>query len=105
MVALINNPLGAIIMNEEMNKPQEAGAAQGSQPAGCCYAHTLIWPILIIAVGIIMLFSALGLLGEHGLSVAFALLVIAAGVLLAMKRGCRYCGSRRRCRNGKCGPC
>jgi len=92
-------------MNEEVNKPQDAGASQASQQTSCCYAHTLTWPILIVAVGVILLLSALGLLGEHGLAVAFSLLVIAAGVLLALKRGCRYCGPRRCCRNGKCGPC
>jgi hypothetical protein len=92
-------------MNEEMNKPQsgmDAGKAMGL----CRCPHHLTWPIVIVAVGIIMLLSALGLLGEHGLSVAFSLLVIATGVLLAARRSCRCCGKDGRCcKNGKCSTC
>ena len=92
-------------MNGEMNKPQDAGAAECKVDSCRCMYH-LTWPILIIAVGVILLLSALGLLGEHGLSVAFALLVIAAGVLMALKRGCKCCCRRGRCcKDGKCGPC
>jgi hypothetical protein len=92
-------------MNGEMNKPQETGAMQDGGMSCCRCSHHLTGPIMIIAVGVVLLLSALGLLGQRGMSVAFALLVIVAGVLIALKRGCKCCPGRTCCRNGKCGPC
>lgn len=62
--------------------------------AACRCPHHLTGPIFIVAVGIILLLSALGILDGRGLSVTFAVLVIAAGITMAMKRSCRCCGRR-----------
>jgi hypothetical protein len=78
-------------MNEEMNKC-EGGVCPPGVTKGCCRCpHHMTLPVLVIAVGIILLLSALDWINGQGLSVAFALLVIIAGILMILKRSCRCC--------------
>jgi hypothetical protein len=86
-------------MNEEMNKPagMQMGQSQNGRMRACRCPHHMTVPILIVAVGIILLLSSLDVLTGRGMSVSFALLVIVAGVLMAIKRSCRCC-----CKDGNC---
>ena len=62
---------------------------------GCKCPHHLTWPIIVIALGVIMLLSVLGVLGSEGAGIAFSLIVIILGISMIMKRTCRCC-----CRGG-----
>lgn len=71
-------------MNEEMNKPEVSSGASRI----CRHFHHMTLPVMVVAVGVVLLLSALDLLTGRALSVAFAILVIVAGVLIAVKRQC-----------------
>lgn len=78
-------------MNEEMNKMDGMPMDKEKCLRGCRCPHHMTGPVLVIAVGVILLLSALGWIDGQGLSVAFAVLVIVAGILMMLKRSCRCC--------------
>lgn len=78
-------------MNEEINKE----APVCSPKAGCACIHQLTGPIIIIAVGVVMLLSVLGVLRGAGVGVAFSLIVIIFGVMMILKRTCRCCCGKK----------
>ncbi len=57
----------------------------------CKCIHHLAWPIIVIALGLVMLLSVLGVIGSAGTGVAFSLIVIILGISMAMKRMCNCC--------------
>lgn len=74
-------------MNEEMIK---GGAC--CSPKGCCKCpHHIAWPLIVIAFGVVMLLSVLGVLGSAGAGVAISLIIIILGISMIMKRTCRCC--------------
>ncbi len=84
-------------MNEEMNKGGMENSQNGCCPtkSACRCPHHLTGPIIIIAVGVIMLLSVLGVLGSAGAGVAFSVIVIILGISMIMKRSCRCCCSKK----------
>jgi len=84
-------------MNEEANKSGMENSQSGACPAkpNCKCPHHLTMPIIVIAVGVIMLLSVLGILGSAGVGVAFSLIVIILGISMIMKRTCRCCCSKK----------
>jgi len=85
-------------MYEEANKNSAENSPGGVYPVKmhCKCPHHLTGPIIVIAVGVVMLLSVLGVLGSAGAGVALSLIVIILGASMIMKRTCHCC-----CRCGK----
>jgi predicted lipid-binding transport protein (Tim44 family) len=84
-------------MNEETNKNGMENSQNAACPAkpGCRCPHHMTGPIIVIAIGVVMLLSVLGVLGSAGAGVAFSLIVIILGISMIMKRTCRCCCGKR----------
>jgi uncharacterized membrane protein len=83
-------------MNEEINKNgAENSAGVGACKPRCMCPHHMTGPIIIVAVGVIMLLSVLGVLQGKGAGVALSVVVIIWGLMLVMKRSCRCCCGRK----------
>lgn len=82
-------------MNEEVkiNVPGNGNDPCATKPR-CACVHHLTGPIIIIAIGVIMLLSVLGVLAGRGAGVALSAVVIIWGIMLAFKRSCRCCGKK-----------
>lgn len=90
-------------MNEEMEKKDVAGPPT---KANCRCPHHIAIPLIVIAIGVVMLLSVLEVLNGVGVGVIFSLIVIIVGVSMIMNRICGCCIKGSRCnRDGKCGPC
>jgi uncharacterized membrane protein YbhN (UPF0104 family) len=57
----------------------------------CRCPHHIAWPLIVIAFGVIMLLSVLGVLGSGGAGVAVSVIIIILGISMIMKRTCRCC--------------
>lgn len=84
-------------MNEEMNKCGTETCVNGvcTPKSACKCPHHLTGPVVIIAIGVIMLLSVLGVLQGVGVGVALSVIIIVLGVMMALKRTCRCCCSKR----------
>ena len=82
-------------MNEEMNKNGVETAAPGANKPRCMCVHHMTGPFIIIAVGVIMLLSVLGVLEGRGAGIALSVVVIILGVMIIMKRSCRCCCGKK----------
>jgi hypothetical protein len=84
-------------MYEEADKNKvensSVGGANAAKPR-CMCPHHMTGPFIIIAVGIIMLLSVLGVLEGRGAGIALSVVVIIWGLMLAMKRSCRCCAKK-----------
>jgi hypothetical protein len=82
-------------MNEELNKVENSPIGIGASKPRCMCVHHMTGPIIIIAVGVIMLLSVLGVLQGRGAGIALSVVVIILGVMMAMKRSCRCCCGKK----------
>jgi len=82
-------------MNEELNKVENSPMGANMNKPRCMCPHHMTGPFIIIAIGVIMLLSVLGVLEGQGAGIAISVVVIIFGLMLAMKRTCRCCCSKR----------
>jgi hypothetical protein len=75
-------------MNEGTEKKDDAVCVPR---ANCRCPHHMAGPLIVIAIGVVMLLSVLGVLSGTGVGVTFSLIVIIVGISMIMKRTCRCC--------------